>query len=63
MFCSNLDFRMHFVLCALKVQIRWSTIPFFFNKVSTENSKGCHDTDSSVPSFLSLRFTLETDAG
>ena len=49
---------MHFVLHALKVQIRCSSITFF-SKVLTEDSIRCHDIASSVLSFL--RFTLETD--
>ena len=49
------------ILCTLKVhcRIRCSSIHFLFSKVSTEDSYGCHDIDSSLLSFL--RFNLETD--
>ena len=50
---------MHFVLRALNVQIWCNSIHFFFSKVWTDDSDGCHDIYFSVLSFLWL--TLETD--
>ena len=45
-------FEMHFVLRALKIQIWYSSIHFFFCDVLIKDSNGYHDIDPSVLSFL-----------